>query len=151
MSKIDFMTILVGASGSGKTSYFSKLYPDNRILHVSNLSSLRTYIQSVYSPLVEEKPTLINTWFDLDISDIIDLREYPVYIETHYMETPELKVVGSPKRYWGIVNENRLRYLNSKSVIYFPPPKRSERRQKLMELFGTRYNWIRSQFPDIME
>lgn len=147
----DFLTILVGVSGSGKTNYFSKLYPDNRILHASNLSSLRTYIQSIYSPLIEEKPTLINTWFDLDISDIIDLKDYPVYIEIHYMETPALRVVGNPKRYWGIANEGKIRYFNSKSVIYFPSPRKSERKQKLMELFGTRYNWIRSQFPELLE
>lgn len=150
---IEFLTILVGVSGSGKTKFFLERFPDARILHASDIKSLRTHIQSVYSPLIEQKPTLINTWFDLDVSDILDMREYPVYVEIHYMETPELKVVGNPKRYWGIVNENILRHLNSKSVIYFPPPamKRSEKKRKLMELFGTRYNWIRSQFPDILE
>lgn len=148
---MEFLTILVGVSGSGKTKFFLDRFPDSRILHTSDIKSLRTHIQSIYSPLIEQKPTLINTWFDLDVSAILDMREYPVYIETHYMETPALRVVGNPKRYWGIANENRLRYLNSKSVIYFPPPKRSEGKQKLMELFGTRYNWIRSQFPEILE
>lgn len=151
MNNINFMIILVGVSNSGKTKFFESRYPDNRILHVTNISALRTYIQSIYSPLIEEKPTLINVWFDLDISAILDLKDYPVYLETHYMETPELKVVGNPKRYWGIYNENKLRLLNSKSVIYFPSPRKSEKKQKLIELFGTRYNWIRSQFPELLE
>ncbi len=152
MNSIDFMTILVGVSGSGKTKFFMDRFPDSRVLHASDIKTLRTHIQSVYSVLIEQKPTLINTWFDLDVSAILDMREYPVYIETHYMETPVLKVVGNPKRYWGITNENKLRYLNSKSVIYFPPPKReSEGKQKLIELFGTRYNWIRSQFPELLQ
>ena len=148
------LTLLIGVSGSGKTKYFKKLYEDYNIFHADNIKDLRSQIQSIYSPLIETKPTLINTWFDLNIADIIDLKNYFVYIEIHYMETPELKIVknGNNKRYWGVYNENKLKMYNNKSVIYFPPPKRNKKKElKLMELFGTRYNWIKSQFPDIIE
>ena len=145
------MIILIGQSGSGKTQYFLKQNKEYRILHVDNLKSLRSSIQTIYSPFIETKPTLINTWFDLDVSAIIDLKDYDVFIETHYFETDTIKIVSKPiKRYWGVYNEVKLKMIKPKSVIYFPPPKTDKRSVNLLELFGTRYNWIKSQLPDIM-
>ena len=130
------LTLLIGTSGSGKTKYFKKLYDDYNIFHADNIKTLRNQIHSVYSSLIETKPTLINTWFDLNVNDIIDLKDYEdVYIEIHYMETSQIKVVKN----------------NNKSIIYFPPPKSNNKKQEnFIQLFGTRYNWIKSQFPDIM-
>lgn len=146
------MIILIGQSGSGKTKYFLNLHKDYRILHVLDIKSLRASIESIYSPFIENKPTLINTWFDLDISSILDLKNYDVFIETHYFETDTIKVVNAPyKRYWGVYNENKLRLLNPKSIIYFPPPRKNRKEVNLLELFGTRYNWIKSQIPEVFE
>ena len=148
------LTLLIGTSGSGKTKYFKKLYDDYNIFHADNIKILRNQIHSVYSSLIETKPTLINTWFDLNVNDIIDLKDYEdVYIEIHYMETSQIKVVknNNKVRYWGVYNENKLKMYNNKSIIYFPPPKSNNKKQEnFIQLFGTRYNWIKSQFPDIM-
>ena len=149
------MIILIGLSGSGKTKYFLEKHPDSRILHADNLKLLRSSIQSVNSMLIEKKPTLINTWFDLNVSDILDLHNYNVYVETHYFETDAVKTVNTSnsKRYWGVYNENKLRLINKDSVLYFTPPENRniKKNVNLMELFGTRYNWIKSQIPEVFE
>jgi len=146
------MILLYGKSGSGKTKYFVDKYPIHRILHASTLSELRTSMVSINSSLIEEKPTLINTWFDLDISNILDIQWIDVYVEAHYMETPDLKIMGSGKNkyYWGLKNEKKLQKISPKSLKYFPL-KKDNNKENLMELFGTRYNWIKSQFPDLLD
>ena len=61
------MILLYGRSPSGKTTYFRELFNgrETRIIHASDINELRKAIISVQSPLNENEPTLINTWFDL--------------------------------------------------------------------------------------
>lgn len=149
------MIILYGRTGSGKTEWFRKRYSESRILHASSLQELRQSILSVQSPLLDEVlPTLINSWFDLDVKDILDLAKIDVTIETHFFETSEgirITVHNGQKFYWGLRNEILLRKIDPRSVVYFPPRKKDHKKRNLVELFGTRYNMIKSQFPELLE
>ena len=147
------MILLYGQSGSGKTEYFINKFPKHRILHASSLNQLRRCINSINSPFLDRLPTLVNTWFDLDVATILDLAKLDVYIEAHYMETPEgikISMAGKKKHYWGLTNERLLQKINPSYIVFFPPRERNQRKMNMIELFGTRYNWIRSQFPEVL-
>lgn len=148
------MILLYGESGTGKTQWFLKQNKDYRILHCDNLKDLRTSITSVNSSLIENKPTLINTWFDLNMKDILDLAKFNVTIETHYYETNKgKKVVGSGKdtHYWGLKNEMLFKKIEPRNVIYFPPKKKNQKKLDMLEVFGALYPMIKSQFPEFLE
>ncbi len=83
--------------------------PDNRILDAENLEELRIAIAHTSSQLHEQKPTLINVWFDLDCKKIRDLQGYDATLEIHYEETMDaVKIVtsGKTRRYKGVNNLN---------------------------------------------
>lgn len=149
------MILLYGRTGTGKTSWFIKQNPKHRILHAENLQELRSSIISIQSPLLEEElPTLINTWFDLDVKSILDLAKLDVTIETHYFETGKgIKIIqkGSQKYYWGVRNEMELRRINPKGVIYFPPIHKDKKQMDMIEIFGPLYLRMKAQFPELLE
>lgn len=101
------ITFLSGRAGTGKTTWFENQNPSRRVLHATGLRELRTFIMSTYSQLIEQKPTLINTWFDLDCKGIEDLKDYDLTIELHYEETIDaVKTTGTGRnrRYIGVAN-----------------------------------------------
>lgn len=149
------MIILYGQSGSGKTEWFKKKYDRYKIMHASDIEELRKIIQSSQSSLLDEiLPILVNTWFDLDCKDIVDLINIDIIIETHLFETDnniKTMIENGRKYYWGLKNVEVLRQINSKIIIYFPANKKTNKKKNMLEVFGTRYNWIKSQFPEVFE
>lgn len=148
------MILLYGETGSGKTQYFLKHNKKYRILHCDNLKDLRTSIISVNSPLIDKKPTLINSWYDLNMKDIIDLKDYDVTIEAHYYETNNGKKIvgfGNNAHYWGLRNELLFKRIKPRNVVYFPPKKKYNKKMDMIEVFGPLYKMIKNQFPEILE
>lgn len=103
------LEFLLGRAGTGKTTWFERMNPDNKILNAENLDQLRRMIGGTASQLHVQKPTLINVWFDLDCKKIKDLQYYDVTLEIHYEETMDnIKIVtqGNTRRYKGVKNLN---------------------------------------------
>ena len=151
------MIILYGRSPSGKTTYFRELFKgrETRIIHASDINELRKGIISVQSPLNENEPTLINTWFDLDCKEIVRYIHYDVYIETHYFETYQngIKVVtnGKSKHYFGLYNDHLIPQSNKKLFIKKSESGKKDNSMEWIIYLGTRYRYMQSMFPEIIK
>lgn len=142
------MILLYGKSPSGKTEYFKSLHTAYKIIHASDINELRNKIVGTESVFEENRPTLINTWFDLDCKHLLPYLHYDVYIEAHYFETERgLKIVDKGiKHYYGLYNENLIS--NRKMFIRKTT---NETKTDWIKVLGTRYHALQSAFPEIIE
>lgn len=146
------MILLYGRSPSGKTAYFMEQNKGQevKIFHASNLTELIRLIISSESGFDDPMPTLINTWFDLNCKDILDFKNYDVYVESHYMESGnDLRIVQTygVKHYYGLANEN----LISQKKLFFKKSKPVKNNVDWISILGTRYHYMQSMFPETIK
>jgi|ABOZ01.1.fsa_nt_gi hypothetical protein len=145
------MILLYGRSPSGKTEYFHSQYPnqETRILHASSIEELRNCIASVDSYMEDSMPTLVNTWFDLDCKEISDLQEYEIYLEAHYLETQDgIREItsGNIKYFYGLRNEHFIK----QRKIFIKKKNATKSNVDWIAILGTRYHYLQSAFPEII-
>ena len=146
------MILLYGKSPSGKTEYFLEKYKGEevKILHASSLTELRNKITSTQSLLNDPLPTLINVWYDLDCLQIQDLQNYDVFIEAHYFETATglmVKGSGNGRYYYGLRNETKMK---ERKLFIRKSEAKNQANIDWVAILGTRYNYFKSLFPEIV-
>lgn len=73
------MRILIGKSGSGKTSYYKQKYPEGKVFSLDQRDDFDKYaeVSAVFGSV------LINVYYNFSFEDLDEWLDYNVYIELH--------------------------------------------------------------------
>ena len=133
--------------GYGKTTYFQSQYPDCRILHASDINELRSSILSLHSFFLPPLPTLINTWFVFNFSQIDDLKDYDCYIEPHFPPTRTSlnKTTNAIKS----MQQSIIKVLGVKNIVLCSIPPKALQRDDQPPLYHLQENEVEQEWTTL--
>lgn len=133
--------------GYGKTTHFKLIHPTCRIFHVSTLPELRSAILSTKSLFLQPQPTLINTWFVFNFSEIQDLMNYDCFIEPHF--PPTRTMVNNTTNAIKNMKSSMIKTLGGKSMIICSIPDKILERNGQPQLYHLQENETEEEWTSL--